>query len=115
MIVEGTPAMAQRYRNIMQQRKQLILNFVHLFREQHQGISPSVKQIAHGIGYGKKSSGSTASLVNELIAEGWLYREVPGSRTLVLSHPPETIYHEISDPDLQELARKQKRIANRKK
>lgn len=120
----GNPAMTlrpprtgehHRSRNVMQQRKQLILWFVHLFRSRHQGISPSTRQIAKGIGYGDKSGGSAGGLVNELIREGWLRREIPGSRTLVLTHPWDSLYYPIEDADCQLIETKLKNAIARLK
>lgn len=95
---------------ILQQRKQLILNFIHIYREMHK-VSPSIDEITIAIGYGPKSYGSVTPLINELIHEGWLKRAVPGGRTLVLTHPPDEKYFPLSHPEIRKVASRQKDLA----
>lgn len=94
---------------ITPQRKQLILNFIHEYRRVRK-ISPTVKDIAQGIGYLRESAGTVHSLINELIEEGWLERVQPGARTLFPTLPPDAEYAPITDPELKRIARQQRNL-----
>ena len=87
------------------QRKQLILNFIHRFRDRY-GISPTYKQIALHIGY--KSRGETSNLTHQLIAEGWLKQEkdANGNTVLIPEYEPTEPYFMVSDHDLIVIARR---------
>lgn len=88
------------------QRKQLILSFIHEYRRINQ-ISPTYEQIARGIGYSAKAEGTVFTLVEELIAEGWLKRAAPGARAIVPVHPPATQYAIVKDENLKLIERQQ--------
>lgn len=100
-----------RLRDITPQRKQMILNFIHAYRAAHEGISPTDREISRGIGYGEKSYGTTNTMIQELIKEGWLHRAIAGSRGLIPLQPSDKEYYPIKRPDLQRIARNQKREA----
>ena len=77
------------------QTMQLILNFIWEYRAVY-GNSPTYVEIAKGIGYA--SAGSTYSLVNRLIAEGWLRHALPNSsRSLMPVKPRKSEYCAITD------------------
>jgi SOS-response transcriptional repressor LexA len=84
------------------QRKQLILNFIHEYR-QIKSVSPNMQEIRRGVGYA--NAGTVHKLVWQLIEEGWLRCVEPRQeRTLVPIHPPYTEYCEITDVELVKIA-----------
>lgn len=103
-----------RLRDVMEQRKQMILIFIHQYRDKHKGVSPTEREIAAGIGYGKKSYGSVNSLVGELIKEGWLERAttIRGSRGLIPTRPKNDAYYPIKRSDLIDITRKMQALAS---
>lgn len=91
------------------QRKQLALNFIHEFRRIKQ-VSPTFEEIAVGIGYSRNSEGTAFSLIQDLIAEGWLIQAVPGARGIVPAKGAGEEYAKITDPELKAVARRQRNL-----
>jgi SOS-response transcriptional repressor LexA len=108
MITTPTTVRKGRIAVIEPQRKQLILNFIHEYRRIHQ-ISPSYTEIAVGIGYTASAGGSVHTLVEQLIAEGWLRRaHGNAARTILPTYAdPNREYCPITDPALKRIARRQ--------
>jgi SOS-response transcriptional repressor LexA len=92
---------------ITQQRKQLILNFIHEYRRKRE-VSPTYLEIAKGIGYADNAEGTAHSLVEALVQEGWLRRTHIGARSLIPVYPPEEQYAEITDPALKDIKQRQR-------
>lgn len=88
-----------------QQRKQLVLSFIHEYRRLRE-ISPTYQEIALGIGYAQNAEGTAHTLVEELIAEGWLKR-MGGARSIVPARKPEDQYAIIKDDNLKLVERRQ--------
>lgn len=88
------------------QRKQLILNFIHEFRRLRRK-SPTYAEIAKGIGFKQGTDGTVHTLVQALIAEGWLENSPSESRSIFPLRPETDVYAEINDPDLKRVAKTQ--------
>lgn len=92
------------------QRKELILRFIHEYRRIKE-VSPTHKEIALGIGYNINAAGTAFTLVDELVQEGWLrHANANSSRSLIPIYPPETVYAEITDPELKSILKRQKNL-----
>jgi len=85
---------------ITQQRKQLILDFIHEYRRVRE-VSPTYVEIAVGIGYASNAEGTAYTLVEALIAEGWLRRVQAGSRSILPVFDESASYAEIIDDNLK--------------
>lgn len=92
--------------SITQQRKQLILNFIHEYRRL-KSISPSYEEIAQGCGFSGKSEGHVYMIIDELVQEGWLKRTPRTSRSLVPLKPADEQYCPISKRKLRSIAKQQ--------
>lgn len=103
----GTKKRPGRQPIITQQRKQLILSFIHEFRRKRE-ISPTYVEIAKGIGYAGNAEGTAYTLVEQLVQEGWLRRVQAGSRSLIPVFDVKTVYAEIVDPDLINIKKRQR-------
>lgn len=88
------------------QRKQLVLNFIHEYRRVRRNQSPTYKEIAVGIGYAESAAGTVYTLVDELIDEGWVER-IGGSRGLIPLREPTDVYCEITRRDLKAIGKRQ--------
>ncbi len=108
-MVANTPIKKRpgRKQIITPQRKQLILNFIHEFRRLRRK-SPTYVEIAKGIDYADKTEGTVYTMVEGLIEEGWLEKVPPGARSLFPTRPETDVYCEITDPELQRVAKLQK-------
>lgn len=85
---------------ITNQRKQLILDFIHEYRRRHE-ISPSIEEITEAIGYKNTSEGQVHTYVNQLIKEGWLKKAAKAvSRSLVPLKPHDAVYAKVTDEKL---------------
>jgi SOS-response transcriptional repressor LexA len=95
---------------ITDQRKQLIVSFIHEYRRMRE-ISPSIAEITKGIGYSEKSEGQVHTYVNQLIDEGWL-RKAQGasSRSLIPIKPHDAVYAEITDEALKDIKQRQRSL-----
>lgn len=91
------------------QRKQLVLTFIHEFRRVKQA-SPTHKEIAAGIGYNPNAAGTAYTLTAELVSEGWLRHAFEGSRSIMPVYPLESVYAEITDPELRLILKRQKNL-----
>lgn len=92
---------------IAPQRKQLILNFIHEYIRV-KGMSPTYQKIGEGIGFHGKSGGKVHTLVQELIAEGWLIKVDPNSaRALQPVYPADKVYCALIEPTFKKVARLQ--------
>jgi SOS-response transcriptional repressor LexA len=109
MIAETTSPRKLKPSPMTEQRKQLILNFFHEYRRVRE-ISPTFLEVAIGIGYAVNAEGTAHTLVQELIEEGWLKRVQAGSRAILPTHPLDSQYAEIVDPELQRIAKQQKNL-----
>lgn len=92
---------------ITQQRKQLILNFIHEYRRKRE-VSPTYLEIAKGIGYADNAEGTAFTLVEQLVQEGWLRRVQVGARSLIPVHDVSAVYAEVTDPVLISVQKRQR-------
>jgi SOS-response transcriptional repressor LexA len=91
------------------QRKQLILNFIHEYR-QIKSVSPNMQEIRRGVGYA--NAGTVHKLVWQLIDEGWLRCVEPRQeRTLVPIYPRDKVYCPIADVGLVAIFERQAGLA----
>jgi len=94
---------------ITQQRKQLILDFIHEYRRVRE-VSPTYVEIAVGIGYATNAEGTAHTLVEFLIEEGWLRRVQAGSRSILPVYPVDKVYSEITDSNLLTIKKRQRNL-----
>lgn len=92
---------------ITQQRKQLILDFIHEYRRKRE-ISPTYLEIAKGIGYADNAEGTAYTLVESLVQEGWLRRVQSGSRSILPVYDASMIYAEVTDLNLKSIQKRQR-------
>lgn len=94
---------------ITQQRKQLILDFIHEYRRKRE-VSPTYLEIAKGIGYADNAEGTAYTLVESLVQEGWLRRVQAGSRSILPVFDVTAIYAEVTDENLKFIQKKQRNL-----
>lgn len=93
----------RKSKRLWQQRKQLLLDFIHRYR-QLVGISPNEVEMCLAVGYKKSSSGNVNVMKQQLVEEGWLRYAVPGggSRTIVPIHEEIMRYEILKDGDIRD-------------
>lgn len=108
MIAETPTAKKSKASPMTDQHKQLLLNFMHEFYRV-KGIYPTFEEMATGIGW--LSAGTVhKSLVEPLIAEGWLKRVHPGARAIVPVRNETELYCMVVDPELKRVAKQQRNL-----
>ncbi len=96
--------------DITLQRRELVWRFIWEFRRVKR-ISPTFVEIAKGIGYSENSEGTVhKTLVEPLIAEGWLEKVQPGSRSILPLKKESDVYCVIKDPELKHIAKQQRNL-----
>lgn len=93
-------------RDIMPQRQQMILDFIHEFRESHDGVSPTDREIAIGIGYQVTSWGTVHVLIDDLVKQGWLRKANVGSRAYIPTRKKSETFYKVHTPKLLTIAKK---------
>lgn len=96
----------ERKSTIEPQRMELIIRFIHEFKRIN-GFSPIYEEIAEGIGYGKKSGGKVHTMIQKLIAEGWLTGKPKTARTLQPIRPETEHYCTLAEPRFKQVAKLQ--------
>lgn len=108
MIAEIPTAKKSKASPMTDQHKQLLLNFMHEFYRV-KGIYPTFEEMAMGIGW--LSAGTVhKSLVEPLIAEGWLKRVHPGARAIVPTREVAELYCAVVHPELKRVAKQQRNL-----
>lgn len=88
--------------SVTQMRKQSIIEYIQAYREE-KSFSPTVREIAAGIGYSESSFGNVALWVRQLIAEGFLEKLPVSQRGLIpAKHPPRPYYY-LPNPVLKSM------------
>jgi len=83
-------------------RMQAILDFVKSYRDENL-ISPTMAEIAVGVGWQSKDVGNIHPLIEQLINAGFLERVAKGARTLVVSNnPPRPFFYRREDFAVEE-------------
>jgi len=90
-------------------RKQAIIDFIREFRAKNDNMSPTIRQITVAIGYQPQSFGTVHTLVNSLIAEGWLVKAGEGAKTLKLADPLPADYYYRREDAIREMKRELKK------
>jgi hypothetical protein len=81
------------YRDKTLRNMQEIINFVGRYRREHL-VSPTLAEIAVGIGMTEKDFGNVQPMVKKLVEEGFLfYAAKGGARTIVVSDPQPRPYY----------------------